>query len=189
MATSILTPPISAPVSLLEVKRHLRIESDDDDDYLNDLIASSTSHLESVSGLKLITQTWRQYLDCLPNSSSIRLEVSPVRSITELRVFGENGLANPVPLQAMELDSVSTPPRLLVKSQLASGQHFNGIEIDMVAGFGDTSLDVPDGLRRALLLLIAHAFEFRGAVPINQQPASEPHGFQTLIAPYKRVLF
>ncbi|MGB7288470.1 MAG: head-tail connector protein, partial [Salaquimonas sp.] len=63
----------------------------------------------------------------------------------------------------------------------------NGVEIDLVVGFGNTGIDVPDSLRRALLLLVAHNYEFRGAVTIDQQPANEPQGFQTLIAPFRRV--
>lgn len=187
MAVTRLTAPLAVPVTLDEVKRHLRIETGDDDAYLADLIAASVSHLETVAGLKLITQTWRQYFDCAPAGSTYRLAVQPVQAITAMRVYNGEGSPQEIPAASLLLDAVSSPPRLEVCEHVASDRAFNGIEIDLVAGYGDTSVDVPDGLRRALLLLIAHAYEFRGAVPLSEQPASEPHGFRALIAPYKRV--
>lgn len=187
MALAILTPPAAKAITLDEVKRHLRIETGDDDTYLDDLIDVSTAHLETVTGIKLINQAWRQYFDCAPVSGAFRLEIAPVREITDMRVYEAGGSSRTIPPTALELDSVSVPPRLGVSENLQTGIAFNGIEIDMVVGYGETGVDVPDTLKRALLLLIAHAYEFRGAVPIGQQPASEPHGFRTLIAPFRRA--
>ncbi len=63
----------------------------------------------------------------------------------------------------------------------------NGLEIDLVVGFGDLGVDVPDTLKRAILLLVAHWYEFRGAVPPSQQPVSLPPGFDRLVAAYRGV--
>ncbi|MCB1386553.1 MAG: head-tail connector protein [Nitratireductor sp.] len=187
MALMLLTAPAATAVSLDEVKRHLRVETADDDLYLTDLIAASTGHLEQVAGVKLITQTWRQFLDGVPDDNCIRLAVAPVRSLVSMTVYDRDGVGTSVPMTDLELDAVSAPPRLLLKAAHQAGKALNGVEIDIVAGFGDTAADVPDTLRRALLLLIAHAYEFRGAVPVDAQPASEPHGFRTLIAPFRRM--
>ena len=187
MAITRLSAPLAAILTLEEVKRHLRIEHDDDNAYLTDLIAQSTAHLESVSGLRLLTQTWRQYLDAMPQSRSIRLAVQPVQSIAAMQAYDEAGNPQAVSPASLELDAVSSPPRLVVHEAVQTAKAVNGIEIDIVAGYGDTPADVPDSLRRALLLLVAHAYEFRGAVPVDQQPASEPQGFRTLIAPFRRV--
>lgn len=187
MAITRLSAPLAAVLTLEEVKRHLRIEHDDDNAYLTDLIAQSTDHLESVSGLRLITQTWRQYLDAVPKGRCLRLAVQPVQSIMEMRVYGETGSPQTVSPVNLELDRVSSPPRLVVHEAVQPARAVNGIEIDIEAGFGDTPADIPDSLRRALLLLVGHAYEFRGAVPLEQQPACEPHGFRTLIAPFRGI--
>lgn len=187
MAITRLSAPLALVLSLEDAKRHLRIEHDDDDAYLTDLIAQSTDHLESVSGLRLMTQTWRQYLDEIPQSRSIRLAAQPVQSIAAMQVYDEAGNPQAISPASLDLDAVSSPPRLVVHETVQTAKAINGIEIDIVAGFGDTPADVPDSLRRALLLLVAHAYEFRGAVPLDRQPASEPHGFRTLIAPFRRI--
>lgn len=187
MAVSLVTAPSSRPITLDEVKRHLRIETSDDDLYLDSLIDAGISHLESVSGLKLITQTWRQYLDQLPKSNTVRLAVFPVRSITSVVYFDAQGIEQPIPTSQLELDRFSNPARLQFCSNFTVAPTLNGIEIQIKAGFGNTAADVPDSLLRALLILIAHNYEFRGAVPIGDIPASEPHGFRTLIAPFRRL--
>lgn len=187
MATVSITPANSTPVTLDEVKRHLRIDTDDEDVYLQDLIQASTNHLEAVSGLKLLTQTWRQFFDTPPADNLLETSLAPVQSVLEMRIYDQNGDAKLIDLTNVELDTVSVPVRLWIQENLASYKPINGIEIDFLVGFGDLPMDIPDSIRRALLLLIAHAYEFRGAIPASSQPASEPNGFKTLIAPFRRV--
>jgi uncharacterized phiE125 gp8 family phage protein len=187
MATALVVPPDGFAVSREQAKTHLRVEITDDDAYIEDLIAACSQHLEQMTGLKLITQTWRQYADAMPANGCFRLEVAPVQGIAAMTVYDADGNGTVIAPQSLELDAVSHPARLLVHDMAAPGRAMNGIEIDIVAGFGDTAVDVPEGLRRALLLLVAHAYEFRGAVPVSDMPASEPQGFRTLIAPFRRM--
>lgn len=186
MSIARIVPPAALPVSLDEVKRHLRVETADDDLYITELIQSSVDHLETRCGIRLITQTWREYFDAVPEDGCFVLTSSPVQAVTEIRIFGPSGDMQSIPAANFELDRYSPSPRLQTRLPYTPLRAFNGIEIDVVAGYGDTALDVPDGLRRALLLHIAHNYEFRGAVTIDEQPASEPHGFRTLIEPYRR---
>jgi uncharacterized phiE125 gp8 family phage protein len=89
-----------------------------------------------------------------------------------------------VALTGLVLDAAARPARLWLRSRPSPGQPLNGIEIDFTAGFGDTGADVPDMLKRAMLTHIAQMFEFRGAVSIDQQPATVPDGYERLIAPF-----
>ena len=41
------------------------------------------------------------------------------------------------------------------------------------------------GLRSAILLLVAHWYEFRGAAMAGDQPVSIPVGFDRLVAPHR----
>jgi uncharacterized phiE125 gp8 family phage protein len=60
----------------------------------------------------------------------------------------------------------------------------NGIEIDFTAGFGEAGTDVPDLLRRAILALVAHWYEFRGVYDAGQ-PVSYPAGYDRMISSYR----
>lgn len=61
----------------------------------------------------------------------------------------------------------------------------NGVEIDFTAGFGEAGTDVPDLLRRAILLLAAHWYEFRTGFGPEDQPVSYPPAYERLIAGYR----
>jgi uncharacterized phiE125 gp8 family phage protein len=65
------------------------------------------------------------------------------------------------------------------------GQTLNGIEIEFSAGFGEAGTDVPDTLKRAMLIHVGHMFAFRGVLSPDQQPAGIPDGYERLIAPFR----
>jgi uncharacterized phiE125 gp8 family phage protein len=44
---------------------------------------------------------------------------------------------------------------------------------------------VPDLLRRAILLLVAHWYEFRAGFGPDDQPASYPAGYERMVAGYR----
>jgi uncharacterized phiE125 gp8 family phage protein len=191
MPKALITPPAATPVTLAEVKAHLRVETADEDDYLSDLMATAIAHVEQATGRALITQTWRLYFDAWPpetgNDLLVELSVSPVRAIDEIRVYDSEGTPETLTSDNWTLDAVSEPARLLLSDAVSPEQELNGIEIDVEAGFGDTGADVPDTLRRAILVLCAHWHELRGSASDASIEASEPPGFARLIAPFSRV--
>ncbi len=71
----LVTPPAVLPVSIADVKKALRIDSNDDDTTIETLIQSAVDHYEGwtgILGICLVEQTWRQSFDrfsrvfCLP---------------------------------------------------------------------------------------------------------------------------
>ena len=86
-----------------------------------------------------------------------------------------------------EVDAVAVPGRLVLSATapVVVGKAINGIEIDVTAGYGPSSVDVPAPLRQAVMMLVAHWYEHRGAVGHDMAGAVPPHGFDALIAPYR----
>ncbi len=64
MALALLSGPASEPISLAEAKTFLRVDHDDEDDFLSSLITTSRLQVEAAMGLSLVTQQWTLYLDC-----------------------------------------------------------------------------------------------------------------------------
>lgn len=178
-------PPLAEPVSLVELKAHLRLETADEDALLTDLIATARFHLEAVTGLALVTQGLRLSLDDWPQCKVIHLRRFPVQSVEAVQVYDAAGLPQSVPLSGMLLDGAARPARLLLAEMPAPGQPINGIEIEFTAGFG-MAAEVPPELRRAILLHAAMMYEFRGATPGSMQPAAMPAGYERLISPWTR---
>ncbi|MCB1447692.1 MAG: head-tail connector protein [Rhizobiaceae bacterium] len=185
MTHALITPPEAEPITLGEFKAHLRIDDGDEDALLADLARAARDHLERMTGLALINQGWRLFLDDWPESGTIDLVRGPVTAIDAVRFYDEAGEAVEMPLAGHVLDGARRPARLWIRGRPDPRRAINGIEVDFTAGFGESGADVPDTLRRALLLHAAHMYEFRGAVPVELQPASIPEGYDRLVAPFR----
>lgn len=179
-------PPAGQPITLADAKTFMRIESSDEDDLIGDLIAAAIDHIEAETGLALLTQGWRLCRDAWPADRIVRLHRTPVQQIDSVTVYDADGVASDLDVSGAVLDAHARPARFHIDAVATPGQAINGIEIDFTAGFGDTAAEVPEALRRALLVHVAHMYEFRGAVPAASQPASIPAGYTRLIAPYGR---
>lgn len=184
MTYALITPPIAEALSPTDVKAHLRIDNSDEDDLLESLIRTAREHLERASGLALISQGFRLYLDAWPDDGIVPITRGPVQAITEIRVFDALGDETIIDLGGHVLDGNARPARLFLRNRPTPGEPLNGIEIDFTAGFGDAGLDVPDTLKRAMLTHVAAMYEFRGAVALADQPAVIPEGYDRLIAPF-----
>lgn len=175
----------SEPVTLAELKTHLRIDQTSEDSLLENLITTAREYLEKRTGLALLTQEWRLILDEWPHNGIISINKTPVQSITQIEIYDEDGIAELADLSSTLLDGHSQPARLYVGAQTAPTQTLNGIDISFTAGYG-TAADVPDTLKRAIMIHAGHLYEFRGVVAPRMQPASVPQGYDALIGPWLR---
>lgn len=177
--------PLAEPVTLAEAKAALRLDHDTEDDLIGGLIRAAREEVEAACGLALIDQSWRLTLDRLPRSGRVLLRRHPVREVLSVTVYGRDGEASLADPASYQLDGKSRPARLHFHVIPAPGVAMNGIEIDFAAGFGEAGTDVPDLLKRAMLALVAHWFEFRASFGAGDQPVSFPPGYERLIAPWR----
>lgn len=187
MTHSIITLPAAEPLTLTDVKAHLRLDDTVEDALLNGLIAAARQYLEATAGLALITQTLRFYLDDWPQDGLIQLPIPPLQGLESVTVYDAAGNPLAVALTGHVLDAAANPARLSLPTQPPTSRPLNGIEIDVTAGFGNTGADVPDALKRAMLMHVALMYELRGAVPAEMQPAAVPAGYDRLVAPFRPV--
>lgn len=182
-----ITPPASEPLSLEEVKAHIRVTHDHEDTLITEIINAARHHTEFASGEKFITQAWRQYESCLPQDRTISLRLRPVQSIQTVTVFDRAG--QPMVLADIDYSLLRTSEGQCVvfADHVALESAANGVELDLIVGMGDLGIDVPPVLKRAILLLVAHWYEFRGAISPSDQPVSMPSGYDALLAPYRSV--
>lgn len=187
MPLAIISSPISQPVSLTQIKRHLRLDHNNDDEYLNELTDAATAHVEAVTSQFLISRVVRQYIETMPASRSISLEAWPIKSIQEVRGYDFDGNANIILTENYRLDNRIDPPALVLNTNINFNAFCNGIEVDMEVGYGEAGVDVPSNITRAILVLIAHWYEFRGTLPAGGETGLIPEGLDILLAPIKKV--
>ena len=186
MTLVLITPPAVEPVSLVEAKAHLRLTGTDDDDYLAALIAAARIQVEAATRRVLIEQTWRAYRDEWPSDGRVTLPLMPVRSIAEITLYDADGTPTVLAADRWSLDTASSPARLFLRGAApASRRVFNGLEIDVVAGYGPSGLDVPQPLRLAVMMLVARWYENREGVAYGVVPSSIADPFEALVAPFR----
>lgn len=164
---TLLEKPAALPVSVADLKAHLRLDHTFEDALLEHLLESATNYIEEEIGRALITRTYsgRFYrLEPLPADVVIQkftLPYAPAREVLGVyRVMG---------------DQRTIIRRYQVRlggdvGILICGAHFECVDVEYRAGYGLLSTDVPPILRQAITLLAAHMFEFRQKGPAELLP-------------------
>ncbi|HVY20471.1 MAG TPA: head-tail connector protein [Bauldia sp.] len=186
MTAALITPPAIEPVLLDDAKAYLRLDADDDDALVTAAITAARVHVEALTRRCLIEQSWRVYLDQWPRRRIVPLVPAPLISVESVTVYDAAGAPHVVDEDDYEVDTVSVPGCLLLSAAVpVAARQINGIEIELTAGYGPSSIDVPGPLRQAIMMLVAHWYEHRGVVGHDRAGEIPPHGFDALIAPYR----
>ncbi|MEM7303627.1 MAG: head-tail connector protein [Pseudomonadota bacterium] len=184
MSLTQIAGPALEPVTVVELKTHLRVETSDEDAFLNDLVRTARQQVEAMTGKSLITQQWLQVVDGNRLNALISILPSPVRSIDSLTINAADNTTSVLSPGDYSADLISDPARLKINSSLVGARCFNGLEIRVTTGFGDLPTDVPDGLKRAIVVLAGHWFEHRTEAEYR---TGTPAGLDLLLAPYQRL--
>ena len=184
------TEPAVEPITLAELKTHLRISGTDEDDFLTPLIAEVRQEAEDATGLALITQVWQLTLDRWPsmreewwdgereghidliyggerqNYASVVLPRYPLQTVDTVNVYNEAGTPTAVTVaDVFDIDTQSLRGRMTIERGATwpiALRANNAIEITYTAGYGDAALAVPAPIKRALKQWAAYAYEKRG---------------------------
>jgi len=84
MKQQLITPPAYYPLNLEQVKDHLHIDFDDNDRHIQSLIATATNKVEQYLHRRLITQTWKIWLDEWPKENYIELPFGNLASVAQV---------------------------------------------------------------------------------------------------------
>lgn len=187
MLISEIDPPETSPVTLAQVKQHLRIDHDEDNGYLSELIEAARLHVEAVSGHALIFRSLRQYCNEVRFSNSIRLMAYPVQTVVAVTGYDPEGHAVTLQTDQYMLKQTHEGALVQISDDLNDASFPNGLEIDFITGHGESGVDLPSNITRAILVLIAHWYEYRGALAPGEETAIIPAGLDKLLAPVKRV--
>ena len=186
MAAILVQAPASEPVSLAEAKAQLRIVGNDDDQLLGSLITAARRVVEARTGLCLIAQDWLCLRDGWPEDGVIELPVTPLIAVEEIGVFGEDDTKAVIDPAHYVVDAASRPARVMLRGSRLwpiPGRALNGIGIRLQAGFGTLAADVPQPLRQAVELLVAHFYAQRG----DEAGGGLPVSLGGLLDPYRMV--
>ncbi|MBR7653044.1 hypothetical protein HED50_08985 [Ochrobactrum oryzae] len=186
MTMFLVTPPALEPVTIADVRAFLRISTESEDDVLHRLIATAREIIEAETGLSLIDQTWRLRVDRWPRSGRLALFKYPVKAVTSVVAYRVDGTAICFSPEEFVLHHNRRPQRLYM-AQYPDAAQFIGLEVDFLAGFGESGVEVPDALKHAILTLVAHLYESRAGVDADAAQRSFPPVINQMIDSWKRV--
>lgn len=179
------------PVTLTEAKSHMRVDTTADDALIQALISAARQQIESLTGRRLMAQTICYYLEDWPDEDYLELPIAPLASVTSVVYTDVNDLAATWAVTNYRVDTYSPVPRLALREgadwpdPAAGLREVNGIAITMEVGYG-TSDQVPEPLKLAIKMLVAHYYEHReDTTPLNISQV--PFGVFQLIQPYRQV--
>lgn len=178
--------PALEPLRLDDIKLFLRLDQDDDDGLLASLIKAAREVLEEQTAQAFIQQSWRLYLDAWPKDGTIPVARTPLRAVTAIRTYDQDGNETLLSPTSYLVDGLSRPARIRMREKPQAGRALNGIEIDFTVGYGSDETAVPEPLRQAMRLLVAHWYEHR----ISSEKAALtpiPVHIRSLVAPYRTV--
>ena len=180
----LVTAPATQPLTIKEVKAHLRVEHSDDDVLINTLIKTAVAFVDVTGALgkAMISQTWREWY--APNPSQIVLSLGPVQSVSAIKYYDTDNALQTDTLSNYFVLGTSGRTTIKPKSGFTWPTAFvrdDAIAIEYVIGYGDSAADIPATVRQALLMLIAHYYENRENELIGTISKTIPFGFEALI--------
>ncbi len=173
-----LTSPVIEPVSLTQAKLFLRVDHEDENDLILNMITSARLQIENYCGVSLITRQRRVSFDIM-RPKDIVINHYPLREVNTVRLIDESGEDTILTADQYSVNLRARPAYLHVETpyNIATNQ---SLSVDFIAGYGPSESDVPAPFTQAILLLTAQLYE-RGNMP----PTDIPLMVQALLMPYR----
>lgn len=164
------TPPTIEPLTLDEVRDHLRVTVSDDDAYLDALIVAVRQAMEDDLSKALLTQTRKLRLDGWPKSGRIYLPRPPLQSVTSIAYVDPDGATQTLSASVYQVVGARTTPDPDAPTAYitpAYGQTWPSIRlvpetitVTYVCGWVARGY-IPQPIRQAMLVAIADLYEQR----------------------------
>ena len=190
MKSKVTTAPTIEPVTLAEVKDHLRITATNEDGLINTYIEAAREIAEDITGRKFINQTLTGYVDnfgsgnvhgewwtgqktgtyfshILQGKGFIELDYTPVSSITQIDTVDRDNAETTYSSDNYYLENYDndTPARVHLNDNASIPSNIrdrNGIKVTYIAGYGSARSSVPMKLRHAIKMMAAELYNKRG---------------------------
>lgn len=189
------TAPANEPVTLEEVKAHMRVDHDDEDARIADFIRAATSRFDGRDGslgLCLITQGWKLTLDRF--SPEISIPLPPCQSVDAIRYIAADGTAKTLAASGWRVFGLGAPNARIRpaegKDWPATRYQPDAVTISFTAGFGNDPADIPEPIRAAIKMRAGHLYEHREGVTLGTGFMTEtPDGTEDLVRNYRVWVF
>lgn len=158
------------PVTLADVKAHLRVTWDVDDALLSDMMARTAEEIEGICGIPMGLCTFVQTADEFPEYGPLALGRKPAVSVTSVAYYDTDGTLQTLDpsLYFVGLQTGKISPNLSFPDvQIGRPE---SVTITFTSGMTTT---LPPQIESAFLLMMANRFERRGTDTTNTSAGME----------------
>lgn len=192
-ASTLQTAPAVEPITTQETKEHLRVDVQDDDALIDNMIKAARQHVEQSRTTALITQTWDAFYAGWPTTSgALIVPRPPLQSVTEVEYTDEDGTATTLAASEYNVDADSFPGRIVLKRSNTWPTDLldtaKPIRVRFVAGYGGATTDIPEDIRHALLLIVERLYEHRGDSIVGTSVVEIPYASRVLLNAHRKPL-
>jgi uncharacterized phiE125 gp8 family phage protein len=177
------TSPVQEPVSVSEMKAHLRVDHNHEDDRIAGLIQAAREMVEEDSQVALCPQTLTFRLDAFP-SWELCLRKCPINAISSITYVDADGTTQTLSASDYTLDAYSRPARLTpAYNEIwpATRHQINAVTITATAGYTSPS-SVPAMAKQAIKMLVAHWYENPEAVLVGATSKEVELSYRAIIS-------
>ena len=176
--------PASLVVSVAEVKSALRVEHNEDDALIEQLIAAAAEYAgapNGVTGMALITQTWALSVRGFDRDGRLELPITPVQSVESIQYYDRDNVLQTLDVADFYLYSTEDWAYIEQRTGFLPGlfDRRDALTVTFVAGFGESEA-IPENIRLGIKLTAAHWYENRIAVT-DRQMMVLPMGAEMLL--------
>ncbi len=162
---TVSTEPSAKPLELSEVKNYLKLDTDADDTFITSLIGAARRYVEQYLNRKLITQTLTEILDGWP-VFPYELELGPWQSLTSITYVDLEQETGTWDSSNYFFDADTGRIALTEDGDTPDDdlREISSVKISYVAGYGDAGDSVPEDIKNAIKLMVAHWYRNREPV-------------------------
>lgn len=186
---TIVTPPAGEPVTLTDLKDHLRVDSSFDDAVLTALGKASRELVEAHTARRLMPRVETLWLDSFPPQDRIIIPAAPVSAVASVKYYDQNDVEYVFDPANYTVDTNGPIAQVVLKFGViwptlgSLARKTNTIGVQFSSGYTDAP-SVPSSLALAVKILAGHLFENREAttpITVNELP----FGLRHILAPHR----
>jgi uncharacterized phiE125 gp8 family phage protein len=190
---TLVTAPTVDPVTLEEVKNHLRATDTTEDGLIAAYVKAATQHVENLIGRALIERAYDLKFDgSWPTdrfgAQRIQLDMPPLMAVDSISYVDTAGATQSLlssDWQESEYLGVGVIVPTYGTTWPDTRNQPDAVIVSYRAGYGATALAVPDAIRQAILLLVGHWHANREAVAVGNAVNTVPFAVDALLSPYR----
>lgn len=202
----VITPPVNSVFTLDEIKLYLRLDTayTTEDNLLTNMLNSAVSFVEKYTGRTLLTTGFLTYRDDFFSNyynpyyeyntgyyDYWELRKSLLQMVDSIQYYNTDNVLTTISTDVYYNTIENDYSKILLNTGYNfpqdKAQRLQSIEIRFTAGYGDTSDDIPEDLKEAILRLIALMYENRGDCSINSCSSLLDCSTKSLLSQFKII--